>query len=153
LSNAEGSPFPNGSGTRASPRSQFSRENSYQERNGREPHRRYSSYDRNYPPPPPPPPARKQRYFDGPLGLHSSSADVHSRDSWTNCQNRSPPSEDTNQIRDIPSPSRSRSDPHITRKRSYRHSSEESDGGPKRQEDENTQRRKRNEPKIAAAYR
>lgn len=152
MSNAEDSPFPNGSGARASPRPHFSRENSYPERDGREPLRRYSSYDRNHPPPPPPL-ARKQRYFDGPPGLHSSSADVYSRDSWTNGQNRSPPNEDTNHTRDVPSPSRSRPDPHITRKRSYRHSSEESDGGPKRQEDENTQRRKRNEPKIAAAYR
>lgn len=68
----------------------------------------------------------------------------------TNGHDRSPAGEDADHFNDVLSPSKPRS---ITRKRSYRHSSEESDDGPKRQEEENAQRRKRKHPKVADAYR
>src|SRR2546423_8564226 len=147
------SPHRNGRATRASPRPHYSRENSYQDRDGREPFPSTSSYNSRHPPLPPPLPDGKQRYLDGSAGFHSSPNDIHNHDSGTDGYERSTASEDFQQSYEIPSPSRSRPSPHVSRKRSYRHSSKETDDDPKRQEEENDQRRKRKHPKDADTYR
>ena len=58
-----------------------------------------------------------------------------------------------NDFTDEVSPQRTKIDLDVPRQRMFRHSSEESDGGPRRQEDESNYRQKKKQPKVAAAYR
>lgn len=159
LSYTKGSSHPNGSAKHYSLDPKPSLDNSHQERANRDPLSRYSSYERSQPLPPPPPLRYRQRYFDGSSSIHDSPTDLQGpnleSEFSTNRHSKSPTNEDmyANPSNDTMSPLRSKSDPQLSRKRSYRHSSEESDGGPKRQEEEIAQRNKRKQPKIAAAYR
>ena len=150
MSLSKGSPYPNSSNDQASPRPLLSHENSNRERDSRVTLSRYNSYDQCEPPV-----KAKSRYSDGPPSLQKSPTDSQENERTTNGHQQSPTNEDapTNPPESITSPRRSKSDLSLSRKRSYRHSSEESDGGPKRQEDETAQRQKRKQPKIAAAYR
>ena len=112
-------------------------------------HRRNPSYC-NHPSPIPP----KTRYFDGHADLHSPPAEhsdpggIASRDSKSPGNGPHP----FIHTKSYSPPLMTKSGSTLSRKRAYRHSSEESDGGPKRQEDETSYRSKKKQISVAPAY-
>ena len=103
-----------------------------------------------------PPPPRGERYFDRPLDPRESPPDLQ-HSGLSNGHTMTPMQKAAAALQhdftDEISPQRAKTDLEVSRQRMSRLTSEESDGGPRRQEDERNYRQKKKQPKVAAAYR
>lgn len=102
----------------------------------------------------PPMPVARRRYFDGadeepPIDARETGK----RGSPKGFSRGSSNARASTRTSSFESPSRPTLDGRPSRKRSYRESSEESDGGAKRQIDDITPKFKRRQPQVASAYR